>query len=130
MYQLRQNFYYFLQSSFGDTTGIIPNNDNNNLPFVFPTNSTPASQSPLPAPVIHNTRAPAAPGGPTLKDPNLKVEQILTGLKLPTSMAFLTSNDILVLEKNTGIIHRIVNGKCFQNQYFKFLLLQKPNEDR
>ena len=115
---------YYLQSSFcgisGTITniqlpGIIPNNYNSNLSSAFPTNSTPASQSnfslPPPAPLIHNTRASAAPGGPALNDPNLKVEQILTGLKLPTSMAFLGPNDILVLEKNTGIIHRIVNGK-------------------
>ena len=113
-------YYNYLQPSSDDTAGtttniqlpgILPNNDNNNFSSVFPTNSTLASQSPPPAPIIHNTRAPAALGGPTLNDPNLKVEQILTGLKLPTSMAFLAPNDILVLEKDIGIVHRIVNGK-------------------
>jgi aldose sugar dehydrogenase len=93
--------------------GLIPNNnESNSSPPILPS-SPPSSQStsPPPPPIIHNTRAPTAPGGPTLNDPNLKIEQILTGLKLPTSMAFLAPNDILVLEKNTGIVHRIVNGK-------------------
>jgi aldose sugar dehydrogenase len=46
-----------------------------------------------------------------LKDPNLKVELFAQGLKSPTSMAFLGPNDILVLEKDTGTVQRIVNGK-------------------
>ncbi len=46
-----------------------------------------------------------------IKDPNLKVELISKGLELPTSMAFLGPNDILVLEKDKGTVKRIVNGK-------------------
>ena len=46
-----------------------------------------------------------------IKDPNLKVELVLEGLELPTSMAFLGPDDILVLEKDKGTIQRIVNGK-------------------
>jgi glucose/arabinose dehydrogenase len=46
-----------------------------------------------------------------VKDPNLKVELFAQGLKSPTSMAFLGPNDILVLEKDTGTVQRIVNGK-------------------
>src|ERR687886_45240 len=76
---------------------------NNNPPFL------PAA----PPAIIHrNTRAPPAIGGPTLNDPNLMVEQIInTGLRRTTSMAFLAPNDILVLEKETGTVHRILNGK-------------------
>src|ERR687884_120423 len=48
---------------------------------------------------------------PTIRDPNLKVELIAKGLHFPTSMAFLGPNDILVLEKDDGTVHRIVNGK-------------------
>jgi hypothetical protein len=56
------------------------------------------------------TRATPAAGGPTLKDPNLKVEKIFQGdLGITTSMAFLGPNDILVLEKN-GKVHRIKDG--------------------
>ena len=47
---------------------------------------------------------------PILKDPDLKVETIIEGLEFPTSMAFLGLDDILVLEKNTGMVKRIVNG--------------------
>ena len=53
--------------------------------------------------------------GPTIKDPNLKVEVVFKGLKFPTSMAFLGPNDILVLEKNNGTVQRIVNGTMLLN---------------
>ena len=39
---------------------------------------------------------------PQIKDPHLKVEIIANGLKLPTSIAFLGPDDILVLEKDNG----------------------------
>ena len=59
---------------------------------------------------------------PTIaKDPNLKVELVAQGLKLPTSMAFLGPNDILVLEKESGTVQRIVNGKMLTQP-----LLQVP----
>jgi aldose sugar dehydrogenase len=45
------------------------------------------------------------------KDSSLKVELIAQGLRSPTSMAFLGLNDILVLEKETGTVQRITNGK-------------------
>jgi glucose/arabinose dehydrogenase len=93
-------------SSFGTGTGSVTNtNPTNNSPQVTGTITIP--------PIVHrNTRARAAIGGPTLNDPDLKVEQIInTGLKRTTSMAFTGPNDILVLEKDTGKIHRIVNGK-------------------
>src|SRR5919199_223458 len=76
-------------------------------------NNNPPSLPAAPPAIIHrNTRAPTAIGGPTLNDPNLKVEQMInTGLKRTTSMAFLGPNDILVLGKETGKVHRILNGK-------------------
>ena len=59
---------------------------------------------------------------PTIaKDPNLKVELVAQGLKLPTSMAFLGPGDILVLEKESGTVQRIVNGKMLPQP-----LLQVP----
>jgi glucose/arabinose dehydrogenase len=90
--------------------GIIPN-DNNPPPLSSSPSSPPTITTPLP-PKIRNTRAPPAITGPTLNDPNLKVEQIINkAFDDPTSMAFLGLNDILVLEKNTGKVHRILNGK-------------------
>jgi aldose sugar dehydrogenase len=47
---------------------------------------------------------------PTVRDSNLEVQTVTTGLSLPTSMAFLGLNDILVLEKNTGMVKRIKDG--------------------
>src|SRR5215211_7860049 len=46
-----------------------------------------------------------------INDPTLKVEEVVRGLDLPTTMAFLGPNDILVLEKDKGTVQRIVNGK-------------------
>ena len=88
----------------------LPHSANTNTPTLIP---TPGNNLNTPAPpAIRNTRSRAAAGGPTLNDPDLAVERIIdTGLKSTTSMAFLGPNDILVLEKNTGVVHRILNGK-------------------
>ena len=48
---------------------------------------------------------------PFINDPNLKSEVVADGLSLPTSMAFLSPNDILVLEKDKGTVRMITNGK-------------------
>src|SRR5215207_432418 len=56
-------------------------------------------------------RPQVSPDGPTLNDPNLIVETVYQGLNLPTSMAFLGPDDILVLEKSQGTVQRIVNGE-------------------
>jgi glucose/arabinose dehydrogenase len=42
--------------------------------------------------------------------PNLAVQTVASGLKDPTSMAFLGPDDILVLEQVKGEVRRIVNG--------------------
>ena len=46
---------------------------------------------------------------PMLKDPNLKVEEVISGLFLPTSISFLGENDFIILQKN-GTVVRVVNG--------------------
>jgi aldose sugar dehydrogenase len=51
---------------------------------------------------------------PLINDPNLKLELVSEGLQLPTQMAFIGPNDILVLEKDTGIVKRIVNGTILE----------------
>jgi glucose/arabinose dehydrogenase len=62
-------------------------------------------------------RARPESSGQVLIDPSLKVETIFKdGLKGPTTgMAFLGPNDILVLEKNTGKVQRILNGNLQEN---------------
>ncbi len=47
---------------------------------------------------------------PAVKNANLKVSTVATGISNPTSTAFLGPNDILVLEKNTGLVKRVKNG--------------------
>ena len=48
---------------------------------------------------------------PTVNDPNLKVEMVYRGFGYPSAMAFLGPDDLLILEKNTGTINRIMNGQ-------------------
>lgn len=60
-------------------------------------------------------KASVAPRGPTIKDDNLVVEKITDGLDFPTSMAFLGPNDILVTEKVTGKVMRVLDGQI-QNE--------------
>ena len=48
---------------------------------------------------------------PTINDTSLQVDLLFKGLQFPTSMAFLDQNDILVTEKNNGIVERIINGE-------------------
>lgn len=52
----------------------------------------------------------AAQEGPTLVDRNLRISTIASGIALPTSMAFLGPDDLLVLEKDTGRVLRIHDG--------------------
>jgi glucose/arabinose dehydrogenase len=55
------------------------------------------------------------PSDPHVYDSNLTVETVATGLKFPTDMAFLSNNDILVLEKDNGTVRRVVNGTVLQD---------------
>jgi aldose sugar dehydrogenase len=49
-------------------------------------------------------------GAPTLRDSSLSVTEIASGLSFPTTMAFIGSNDILVLQKNDGKVRRVIGG--------------------
>jgi len=42
--------------------------------------------------------------------PNLTVKPVVSNLDLPVSMAFIGTQDFLLLEKNTGRVKRVVNG--------------------
>jgi glucose/arabinose dehydrogenase len=57
--------------------------------------------------ILHNRPSPS----PDINDPNLQVEEVFEGLELPTSMAFLGEDDILVTEKDSGEVQRIVDGE-------------------
>lgn len=49
--------------------------------------------------------------GPTVVDSGLKVEKVIDGLDFPTGMVFVENDDILVTEKNTGKVMRILDGQ-------------------
>ena len=77
-------------------------------------NKTVAREAEIPGALFaHN------PGVPTLNDSNLKVQTVFKGLQLPTTMAFLGPNDILVLEKEKGTVDRIVNGNLIAKPLLK-----------
>jgi glucose/arabinose dehydrogenase len=52
----------------------------------------------------------AALAAPEMLSPRLGVRPLVAGLSQPTSMAFIGTNDLLVLEKATGRVQRVVNG--------------------
>src|SRR5215210_473041 len=56
--------------------------------------------------------APAAAGqAPEVVDPGLVVDEAATGLNQPVSIAFLGRDDMLVLEKASGQVKRVVDGQ-------------------
>jgi len=57
-----------------------------------------------------DTRSTFSSNEPTVSDSVLKVEKVLDGLTFPTGMAFLGPDDLLIIEKNNGTVHRISNG--------------------
>ena len=56
----------------------------------------------------------SSPKGPIINDPQFKAEIVFKGLRYSTSMVFLGPNDILVAEKDSGTVRRIVNGAMLQ----------------
>jgi aldose sugar dehydrogenase len=57
-----------------------------------------------------NAQAQVVADGPTMVDGDLEVHSVVEDLITPITMAFLNANDMLVLEKNTGRVKRVVNG--------------------
>ena len=64
---------------------------------------------------------------PTITDPNLKVELIVDGLLSPTSVAFLDSNNILLLEKG-GNVRLISNGQLQPEPVLQLPGVESNNE--
>ena len=60
--------------------------------------------------VFHDGTSVTAQTGPAMLQPGLGVRTVVTGLDQPTTIAFIGANDILVLEKSTGRVQRVVNG--------------------
>jgi aldose sugar dehydrogenase len=64
--------------------------------------------------VTGNSNAQPTSFVPSVNDNNLKVEPVITGLDRPVSIAFLGPNDMLVVERNTGIVHRVTDGQLMK----------------
>ena len=47
---------------------------------------------------------------PIMRDSALSVTEVASGLSVPTTMAFIGVNDILVLQKNDGRVRRVIGG--------------------
>lgn len=78
------------------------------------TNSVPSRVMEIPGSLFaHNL------GNPVLNDSRLKIEKVVSGLNLPTTLAFVGNNDILVLEKASGTVERVLNGKLLSNPLLK-----------
>ena len=54
--------------------------------------------------------ATAQADDPIMLHPRLAVQTVASGLVTPVSLAFLGEDDLLVLEKNTGKVQRVVDG--------------------
>ena len=52
---------------------------------------------------------------PSIDDPSIRVEKVLTGLEMPTSMAFLDNDDIIITQKDNGRV-RLVSDGVLQQQ--------------
>jgi glucose/arabinose dehydrogenase len=50
-------------------------------------------------------------GNPVFNQPGFTAEVVAEGLTLPTTIAFLSPNDIFVLEKDKGTVMRVINGE-------------------
>ena len=73
----------------------------------YPLNTNAYAQSDEPV-----LRYSNASGNPVINIPGFTTEVVTEGLQLPTSMAILGPNDILVLEKDKGTVLRIINGQA------------------
>jgi aldose sugar dehydrogenase len=57
-----------------------------------------------------NQAVSAQADGPVMLHPGLDVRPVVSGLNVPTTLAFLGPDDLLVLEKNTGQVKRVMGG--------------------
>ena len=51
---------------------------------------------------------------PRVNDANLRVEKVIEGMASLTSMAFLDNDDLLILQKDNGIVRHVSNGTLQQ----------------
>jgi aldose sugar dehydrogenase len=75
---------------------------------------------PVPVPVIvfaqyqKDIKSINQHSAPLVRDKSLDVEMVATGIDFPASMSFVDFDDILVTEKNTGMVKRILKGTMLE----------------
>src|SRR3712207_8352700 len=45
-----------------------------------------------------------------ISDSSIRVEKVVTGLETPTSMAFLDNDDMIITQKDNGMVRLVSNG--------------------
>src|SRR6266498_1753112 len=73
-------------------------------------------------------RAKVATEGPIINDTYLTAQSVVSGLKAPSAMAFLGPNDIMITEKKTGNVMRIINGVIMQQPLLHVAVTKKDDE--
>lgn len=87
-------------SYIGVNNGTLPPAPTNNTGTASVHNNTRDTFTVLPDPRL-----------PTISDAGLKVEKVIEGLALPTSMAFIDEDDLIILQKDNGMVRLVSNGK-------------------
>jgi glucose/arabinose dehydrogenase len=77
----------------------VGNGNNNVIPAQLSSGNSNNTFQPLPDPTP-----------PTISDPNVRVEKVISGLEMPTSMAFLDNDDIIITQKDNGRVRLVSNG--------------------
>jgi glucose/arabinose dehydrogenase len=93
-----------------------------------------------PAPPANNTGSPPAQGStgdaftvlpdsspPRVSDAGLKVEKVAEGLALPTSMTFVGRDDIMITQKDNGMV-RLVSDGALQEKPILDVFVEKNSE--
>jgi glucose/arabinose dehydrogenase len=75
-----------------------------------PYKGAPATNVTSPQPIGGFFHAIADSNLPKIKDSSLRVEKVIEGLALPTSMAFIDDRTLLILQKDDGEVRLVSNG--------------------
>lgn len=62
---------------------------------------------------------------PTVYDSGLRIELVEDGFNFPTTMEFLGPDDFLILEKDTGLVKRVSNGKIIEKPLLQIEVSKK-----
>jgi glucose/arabinose dehydrogenase len=111
-------------SSANGSSVLSPIQENNNNSSGNNDNSTSTSTA-----SEGNFRVIEDPNLPQVNDANLRVEKVIEGMHRSSSMAFLDNDDVLILEKDNGIVRHVSNGTLQQGGVLELLFSLVEFED-